>query len=98
MRASIVLLALLTTSGLVTVAHSEKNTRVAQSSTVTNCMVGCNNQYASCQESCVSNGAASTFSGTGVGAGNVIGSGSCTSACTNVQLACQTSCSRLPSQ
>jgi hypothetical protein len=96
MRASIVLLALLATSGFATDASAAAKIRLAQSSSLTNCMVACNSQYASCQSSCVSNGAVSTFSNSGVGAGNIVAGGSCTSACTNVQLSCQTSCARIP--
>ena len=76
-------------------------------STVTNCMMSCNSQAASCQTGCVMPTAPGTIGNPGFlgGAGaqqtvtlNATKSTSCTIACTTTQLTCQTACSRLSSQ
>ena len=75
-------------------------------STVTNCMMSCNSQAASCQTGCIVPGASTTttagiFAGSQVsqtGTLNATQSTSCVMGCTTTQLTCQTACSRLSSQ
>jgi hypothetical protein len=71
--------------------------RLAQSSTVTNCMMLCNSQAASCQASCVVPGTPPT--GAATANGNANASVSCQLGCSTQQVACQTTCARTsPSQ
>ena len=58
-------------------------------STVTNCMMSCNSQAATCQTGCVIP-AAPTL--------NATKNTSCVIGCTSTQVSCQTACSRLSSQ
>jgi hypothetical protein len=70
---------------------------LAQTSTVTNCMMTCNAQAASCQASCVVPGNAPTGAATTTSNANV--STSCQLTCSTVQIACQSACARSsPSQ
>ena len=66
--------------------------RVAQTSTVTNCMMACNSQAANCQTTCVIPGAAPT--GAATTGGNANQSTSCQLNCTTQQISCQTLCGR----
>jgi hypothetical protein len=71
--------------------------RLAQTSTVTNCMMLCNSQAASCQTACIVPGAAPTGAATTTSNANV--STSCQLNCSTQQVACQTTCARTsPSQ
>jgi hypothetical protein len=70
-------------------------------STVTNCMMSCNSQAASCQTSCVMPAAPTTAGAAGAtqtGTLNATNSTSCAIGCSSTQLTCQTACSRLSSQ
>lgn len=74
--------------------------RLAQTSTVTTCMMNCNTTFANCESTCFfpSQEFNTVVQGT-FSRGAIAGSGSCISLCTNQQLICQTSCARTsPSQ
>jgi hypothetical protein len=66
--------------------------RVAQTSTVTNCMMACNAQAASCQTTCLIPGIAPT--GAATTGGNANQSTSCQLSCTTQQINCQALCAR----
>src|SRR6516164_8936864 len=70
--------------------------RLAQTSTVTNCMMNCNSAKALCQSTCASSpqAALTLFNQLGVSPGNVVASQSCISSCTNLQLSCQIKCAQ----
>ena len=89
---------LLTTSivGLAGGALAAGKIRLAQTSTVTNCMMNCNSQKALCQSTCATSpqAALTLFNQLGVSATNVITSQSCISSCTNIQLVCQIQCAK----
>ena len=89
---------LLTTSivGLAGGALAAEKIRLAQTSTVTNCMMNCNSQKALCQSTCLTSpqAALTLFNQLGVSPGNVIANQSCISSCTNILLQCQITCAR----
>ena len=94
-RASICVLLATGIVGLAGGALAAGKIRLAQTSTVTTCMMNCNSRYALCQSTCTNPQAALTFfNQNGVSAGNVVASGSCISSCTTLQLTCQTTCAR----
>jgi hypothetical protein len=64
--------------------------RLAQTSTVTNCMMTCNAQAASCQTSCVLPWSA----GGNTAATNSSNSANCQLTCSTQQVSCQTTCGR----
>jgi hypothetical protein len=66
--------------------------RVAQTSAVTNCMMACNSQAASCQTTCLIPGTAPTGAAT-IG-GNANKSTACQLNCTTQQINCQALCAR----
>jgi hypothetical protein len=89
---------LLTTSiiGHASGALAAGKIRLAQTSTVTNCMVSCNNAYLVCQTSCVQPAQAqSTLNQGTFSRGNVVSNGSCISLCTSQQLLCSQTCARM---
>jgi hypothetical protein len=96
LRASIWVLLTTSIVGLAGGALAAGKIRLAQTSTVTNCMMNCNSQKALCQSTCATSpqAALTLFSQLGVSPGNVISSQSCISSCTNVQLQCQINCGR----
>jgi hypothetical protein len=92
-----VLLALPAVSGLAGDALAAEKIRLAQSSTVTNCMMTCNSQAATCQATCVVPG--TTPIGAATTTSNAVSSTSCQLNCSTQQIACQTNCARVsPSQ
>lgn len=92
-----VLPALLAIDGFAGGAFAAGKIRLAQTSTVTNCMMTCNSQAATCQATCVVPGTPPTGAATTVGNANT--STSCQLNCSTQQIACQTSCARTsPSQ
>src|SRR5262249_35789822 len=94
-RASICVLLATSIVGLMGSALAAGEIRLAQTSTVTNCMVSCNNAYASCQTTCVQPAQAqSTLNQGTFSRGNVVSQGSCVSLCTSQQLLCSQTCSR----
>jgi hypothetical protein len=73
---------------------AEGRIRLAQTSTVTNCMMTCNAQSANCQSTClvpVPPVASTTTTPTP----NTTASTTCLLTCTSTQIACQTTCARL---
>jgi hypothetical protein len=79
----------LSVAALGSAAHAAK-IRLAQTSTVTNCMMACNAQAATCQANCVvpwSAGGNST-------ATNTSNSANCQLTCSTQQVVCQTACGR----
>lgn len=88
---------LLLAVAMVPAAAQSRAIRLAQSSTVTNCMMVCNAQAANCQTTCIVPGAAPTGAATTTGNANV--STSCQLNCSTQQIACQSTCARSsPSQ
>jgi hypothetical protein len=70
---------------------------IAQSSIVTNCMMACNSQAATCQTTCLVPGTPPT--GAATTGGNANKSTACQLNCTTQQISCQTICARTsPSQ
>ena len=63
---------------------------IAQTSTVTNCMMTCNSQAASCQTTCLVPGTAPTNAATTTGNANV--NTACQLNCSTQQINCQTTC------
>jgi hypothetical protein len=97
MRRLTILFAMLASIGCVTSAAAQGTIKLAQSSLTTNCMNTCNNQFVTCQSSCIAAG--TTNQGTvSTATTNVSPSATCISACTNQQLSCQLVCSRGSSQ
>lgn len=79
------------------VADAAGKIRLAQTSTVTNCMMTCNSQAATCQTGCLLPGAAPTGAATATGNANL--STSCQVNCSTQRIACQTTCAQnSPSQ
>lgn len=79
----------LSMAGFGGAAHAAK-IRLAQTSTVTNCMMICNAQAATCQTSCVVPWSA----GGNSAATNTSNSANCQLTCSTQQVACQTICAR----
>lgn len=75
---------------------AEAKIRLAQTSTVTNCMMSCNSTAASCQTGCFVPGMALSVPITTQNANtpisNPTASTTCVMGCTNSQLSCQSSC------
>jgi hypothetical protein len=83
--------------GMVADANAAGKIRLAQTSTVTNCMMACNAQAASCQTTCLVPGTPPTGAATANGNANV--STTCQLNCSTQQIACQTGCAQnSPSQ
>jgi hypothetical protein len=94
-RASICVLLTTSIVGLAGGALAAGKIRLAQTSTVTNCMMNCNSAYALCQSNCVNpQQAINTLNQGTFSRGNVVANGSCISTCTNQQLVCQITCAR----
>ena len=95
MRAIVVLTAAL--AAAVSVKHAgPASIRLAQTSTVTNCMMTCNSQAATCQTTCL---VPTTGSTTTAATGNATLNTACQATCTTQQISCQTTCARTsPSQ
>ena len=66
--------------------------RVAQTSTVTNCMMACNSQAAACQTTCLIPGTAPI--GAATTGSNANKSTACQLNCTTQQISCHTLCAR----
>ena len=98
-RGLTILLAVLAIAGFATGASAGKinkinnATRLAQTSTTTNCMMTCNSQAASCQTACVVPGTPPT--GAATTTSNATASTSCLLNCSTQQMACQTTCARV---
>jgi len=101
MRRSVMLLGVLwlgaTMAATIGAANAAGKIRLAQTSNVTNCMMLCNSQAATCQTACLVPGTAPTNAATTNGNANL--STSCQAGCSTQQIACQTICARnSPSQ
>jgi hypothetical protein len=83
-------------------AGAQDKMRLAQSSTVTNCMMNCNAQVASCRTTCVvptPPAASSSTSSAPPPISNAQATTPCLLNCNSVQLACQSNCAlQSPSQ
>ena len=66
--------------------------RLAQTSTVTNCMMACNSQAATCQTTCLVPGTPPT--GAATTGGNANKNTGCQLTCTTQQISCQSICAR----
>jgi hypothetical protein len=86
-RASICVLLATSIVGLAGGALAAGKIRLAQTSTVTNCMMSCNTTFANCESTCFfpSQEFNTVVQGT-FSRGAIAGSGSCISLCTNQQL------------
>ena len=81
------LLAVATIGAVAPSAFAEGKLRLAQTSSVTNCMMTCNAQAANCQAACVATPSSSAAATT-----NATGNTACILNCGTTQLACQTNC------
>ena len=93
-----VVFAVLAIEALAGGASAEGKIRLAQSSTLTNCMMLCNAQAATCQSTCLvpsSSSSGSTTSTTTTTGANSTASTSCTMNCTTTQITCQTICAKV---
>ncbi|HEX4040829.1 MAG TPA: hypothetical protein VHY10_03940 [Xanthobacteraceae bacterium] len=73
-------------------AASAANLRLAQTSTVTNCMMACNSTAALCQTTCLVPGSAPTGAATTTSNANL--NTSCQLGCSTQQISCQTTCAQ----
>jgi len=97
MRLFAIVCAALAVGTLYTAAIAGELIRLAQTSTVTSCMMGCNSQGAACQSGCVVPGLPPTTAATTTS--NATAAATCLLNCSTSQLACQTTCAqRSPSQ
>ncbi len=100
MRRSAVLIGMVGIVALVMTtpgAASAAKLRLAQTSTVTNCMMTCNSQAAACQTACLVPGAAPTGAaptGAATTTSNANVSTSCELSCSTQQVSCQTICAQ----
>ena len=78
--------------GTTGVANAAGKIRLAQTSTVTNCMMTCNSQAAACQTTCLVPGHGADGAATTTGNANV--NTSCQLNCTTQQIACHTTCAQ----
>jgi hypothetical protein len=86
-----------TVIGTIGAANAAGKIRLAQSSTVTNCMMACNSQAAACLTTCLVPGTAPTGAATATGNANL--STTCQVNCSTAQITCQTTCAQsFPSQ
>jgi hypothetical protein len=78
-------------------ASAQERIRLAQSSTVTNCMMTCNSQAATCLTTCLVPGTPPTGAATTTSNANL--STTCQVNCSTQRIACQTTCAQsFPSQ
>jgi hypothetical protein len=92
MRCLAVLFAVVAVAGFASDASAGEKIRLAQTFTVTNCMMACNSQAATCQTTCVVPGTAPTNAATTTS--NATSSASCQINCSTQQISCQTTCAR----
>jgi hypothetical protein len=91
-RLTIVCAILLIGGSAIAAAADSGRIRLAQTSTVTNCMMTCNSQAATCQTACILPGTLPTGAATTTSNANV--STTCQLGCATQQVSCQTVCSR----
>jgi hypothetical protein len=87
-----VLSAAVAVAGFASEASAGEKNRLVQTFTVTNCMMACNSQAATCQTACVVPGTAPTNAATTTS--NATSSASCQINCSTQQISCQTTCAR----
>ena len=92
MRWLVVLCVVAAVAGFSSAASAGDKVRLAQSSTVTNCMMACNSQAANCQTTCIVPGTAPTNAATTTS--NATSTASCQISCSTQQISCQTTCAR----
>jgi len=92
MRRSVVLLGVLAIVAASADANAAGKIRLAQTSTVTNCMMACNSQTALCQTNCLVPGTAPTGAATATSNANL--SSSCQANCSTQQISWQTTCAQ----
>jgi hypothetical protein len=73
-------------------ANAATKLRLAQTSTVTTCMMACNAQAAACQTTCLVPGNAPTGAATTTSNANL--NTSCQAGCSTQQISCQTTCAQ----
>jgi hypothetical protein len=78
--------------GLAFEASARERTRLAQSSSLTNCMMTCNAQFATCDTTCLVPGSAPTGAATTGGNANI--NATCQANCSITRLSCQTTCAQ----
>jgi hypothetical protein len=97
MRGVNIILVVLAIVGSATNSFAAGRMRLTQTSTTTNCLMGCNAQYAMCQSSCLVPGTPPT--GAATAGSNATASTSCLLNCSTAQLSCHTICAQTsPSQ
>ena len=84
--------ALLALDGFARHALAEQKIRLAQSSTVTNCMMTCNSQAATCLTTCLVPGTPPT--GAATATSNATLNTACQVNCSIQRISCQTTCSQ----
>ena len=97
MRGAVISLAVVPTlfftiAGSPQQALADGKIRLAQTSTLTNCMMACNSQAAVCQTTCIVPGTPPT--GAATTTSNANASTSCQLNCSTQQVSCQTVCAR----
>jgi len=92
MRCPAVLFAVVAIAAFAGEASAGAKIRLAQTSVVTNCMMACNAQAATCQTACIVLGTVPTNAATTTS--NATSSASCQIGCSTQQISCQTICSR----
>jgi hypothetical protein len=96
MRRSVMLLGVLglgtTMLGTVGAASAAGKIRLAQTSNVTNCMMACNSQAASCQTTCLVPGTPPTGAATTTSNANM--NTTCQLNCSTQQISCHTICAQ----
>ena len=96
MRALAFLVVALAIGGAASSSVAAEKIRLAQSGTVTNCMMTCNSAAANCQATCLV--ATANANGT-TGTPNPTANTACILACSSTQINCHTTCARQsPSQ
>ena len=93
MRGFVILFAAAAITAAAQPVFAGQKIRLAQTSTVTNCLMMCNAQAANCQTACLVPGTAPTAAATTTS--NATASTACLLACNSVQLTCHTNCARL---
>ena len=78
--------------GLAFGVSAREKIRLAQSSTLTNCMMTCNAQFATCDTTCLVPGSVPTGAATTGSNANI--NAACQSNCSITRLSCQTTCAQ----
>ena len=92
MRGFTILVVALAINAMADSAFAADPIRLAQTSTVTACMMGCNSQGSMCQSACVVPGTPPTTAATTTS--NATAGAACLLNCSTLQLACHTRCAQ----